>query len=154
MVPYKGNTSMMIVLPDEGKLEEVEKHLSKEDLKYWHDKLLKRFVRLLLPKFSISDSFSLGDPLKELGIIQAFSDKADFSGMSVETELKASKVLHQAVLKVDEKGTEAAASTTIEIMPNSLPDTMNLNRPFLVFIVEDSTKSILFMGKITNPAEQ
>lgn len=64
------------------------------------------------------------------------------------------QVLHQAVLKVDEKGTEAAATTTVEIMPMSLPDTMNLNRPFLLFIVERSTKSILFMGKITNPTEQ
>lgn len=64
------------------------------------------------------------------------------------------QVLHQAVLKVDEKGTEASAATTIEIMPMSLPDTLNLNRPFLVFIVEDSTKNILFMGKITNPTEQ
>lgn len=64
------------------------------------------------------------------------------------------QVLHQAVLKVDEKGTEAAAATTIEIMPMSLPDAMILNRPFLVFIVEDSTKSILFMGKISNPTEQ
>lgn len=64
------------------------------------------------------------------------------------------QVLHQAVLKVDEKGTEAAAATTIEIMPMSLPDTFKLNRPFLVFIVEDSTKSILFLGKITNPTEQ
>lgn len=61
------------------------------------------------------------------------------------------QVVHQAVLSVDEKGTEAAAATTIEIMPMSLPDTVMLNRPFMVLIVEDSTKSILFMGKITNP---
>lgn len=59
--------------------------------------------------------------------------------------------MHKAVLSVDEKGTEAAAATTIEIMPMSLPGTVMLNRPFLVLIVEDSTKSILFMGKITNP---
>ncbi|KAM9435099.1 alpha-1-antitrypsin homolog [Clarias gariepinus] len=153
MVPYKGNTSMMIVLPDEGKLEEVEKHLSKEDLMYWHDKLFLSSVDLSIPKFSISASSSFGDILKELGMVDAFSDKADFSGMSAETKLKASKVLHQAVLKVDEKGTEASAATTIEIMPNSLLGTMDLNRPFIVFIVEDSTKSILFMGKVNNPAE-
>lgn len=153
-LPYKGNTSLLIVLPNEGKLEEVEKHLSKEGLKYWHDKLHRSSVDLYLPKFSISASSCLGDILKELGIVDAFSDKADFSGISKETKLKVSKVLHQAVLKVDEKGTEAAAVTTIEIMPMSLPDTFKLNRPFLVFIVEDSTKSILFLGKITNPAEQ
>ncbi|KAM9435095.1 alpha-1-antitrypsin homolog isoform 1-T2 [Clarias gariepinus] len=151
-VPYKGNTSMLIVLPNEGKLDEVEKHLSKESLKYWQDKFFKRNVRLFLPKFSISSFFSLGDTLTEMGIIDAFSNNANFTGMS-EAKLKASKVLHQAILKVDEKGTEASAATTIEIMPHSLPNTMNLNRPFLVFIVEESTKSIVFMGKITNPTE-
>ncbi|GAA6077131.1 alpha-1-antitrypsin homolog isoform X1 [Tachysurus ichikawai] len=153
-VPYKGNTSMIIVLPDEGKMEEVDKHLSKEDLKYWNDKLFRSSVDLYMPKFSISASSCLGDTLTDMGIVDAFSDNADFSGMSENTKLKVSKVLHQAVLKVDEKGTEASAATTIEIMPMSLPDTINLNRPFLVFIVEESTKSILFMGRITNPTEQ
>ncbi|XP_037393596.1 alpha-1-antitrypsin homolog [Pygocentrus nattereri] len=151
MVPYKGNTSMMIVLPDEGKMEELEKNINKEHLKYWHDKLHGSYVELFLPKFSISASFSLADTLEEMGIVSAFSDSADFSGISEETNLKASKVLHQAVLKVDEKGTEAAAATTIEMVPYSIPPTVNLNRPFLVFIVEESTRSILFMGKITNP---
>ncbi|XP_027010797.1 alpha-1-antitrypsin homolog isoform X1 [Tachysurus fulvidraco] len=154
MVPYKGNTSMMIVLPDEGKMEEVEKHLSKEDIRYWHDKLFRSSVDLYMPKFSISASSCLGDTLKDMGIVDAFSDSADFTGMSEDTKLKVSKALHKAVLKVDEKGTEASAATTIEIMPMSLPDTINLNRPFLVFILEHSTQSILFMGKITNPTEQ
>ncbi|KAL6485870.1 hypothetical protein MHYP_G00052620 [Metynnis hypsauchen] len=151
MVPYKGNTSMMIVLPEEGKMQELEKNIDKDHLKYWHDKLHGSYVELFMPKFSISASFSLADTLEEMGIVSAFSDSADFSGISEETNLKASKVLHQAVLKVDEKGTEAAAVTTIEMIPYSVPPTVNLNRPFLVFIVEDSTKSILFMGKITNP---
>ncbi|XP_060772200.1 alpha-1-antitrypsin homolog isoform X2 [Neoarius graeffei] len=153
-LPYKGNTSILIVLPDEGKLEEVEKHLSKESLKYWQDKLFRSSVDLSLPKFSISASSSLENTLKELGIIDAFSDHADFSGISVETKLKATKVVHQAVLKVDERGTEAAGATTIEILPMSLPGILNLNRPFLVFIVDESTKSLLFVGKISNPTEQ
>ncbi|XP_036419115.1 alpha-1-antitrypsin homolog isoform X2 [Colossoma macropomum] len=151
MVPYKGNTSMMIVLPDEGKMKELEKNINKDHLKYWHDRLYGSYVELFMPKFSISASFSLADTLKEMGIVSAFSDSADFSGISEETDLKVSKVLHQAVLKVDEKGTEAAAVTTIEMLPDSIPPTVKLNRPFLVFIVEDSTKSILFMGKITDP---
>ncbi|XP_036419104.1 alpha-1-antitrypsin homolog isoform X1 [Colossoma macropomum] len=151
MVPYKSNTSMMIVLPDKGKMQEVENNIDKDQLKYWHDRLRYRVVDLFMPKFSISASFSLADTLEEMGIVSAFSETADFSGISEEIKLKASKVLHKAVLKVDEKGTEAAAVTYVEMIPHSRPPTINLNRPFLLFIVEDSTKSILFMGKITNP---
>lgn len=58
------------------------------------------------------------------------------------------------MLDVDEVGTKAAASTTIEIMPMSMPQKVTLDRPFLVLILEHSTKSILFMGKINNPASE
>lgn len=61
------------------------------------------------------------------------------------------QVSHRAVLNVDERGTTAAASTIIEVLPMSMPETMKLDRPFLVFIVEESTKSLLFMGKINDP---
>uniref|UniRef100_A0A3B1JY77 Serpin family A member 4 n=1 Tax=Astyanax mexicanus TaxID=7994 RepID=A0A3B1JY77_ASTMX len=150
-VPYKGNASMMLILPDEGKMQDLERNISKDHIKYWHDKLSYRVVDFSMPKFSISASSSLAETLQEMGMVDAFLDIADFSGISVDTKLLASKVLHKAVLKVDEKGTEAAAATTIEIIPLSMPRTITLNRPFLVFIVEDSTKSILFMGKINNP---
>ncbi|KAL6485873.1 hypothetical protein MHYP_G00052650 [Metynnis hypsauchen] len=150
MVPYKSNTSMMIVLPDDGKMQEVENNIDKDHLKYLHDRLRYRVVNLFMPKFFISSSFSLADTLEEMGIVSAFSDTADFSGFNEETKLKASKVLHKGVLKVDEKGTEAAAVTYTELIRLSMPPTLNLNRPFLLFIVEDSTKSILFMGKMTN----
>ncbi|XP_039980527.1 alpha-1-antitrypsin homolog [Xiphias gladius] len=151
MLPYKGNTSMMIVLPDEGKMKEVEDYINKDYIRHWHDKLFRSSVNLFLPKFSISADASLDDTLKELGMTDAFANNADFSGMSYEVKLKVSKVSHKAVLSVDETGTEAAASTTIEVMPMSMPEIMTLNRPFLVFILEHSTGSILFMGKINNP---
>ncbi|KAI4873286.1 hypothetical protein NFI96_024432, partial [Prochilodus magdalenae] len=150
-LPYTGNTSMMIVLPDEGRMQEMERNINNDQLKYWHGKLYKSKIDLFLPKFSISASSSLGDTLKEMGIASAFSDSADFSGISEETRVKVSKVVHQAVLKVDEKGTEAAAATTVRWVLYSIPPLMRVDRPFLVFIVEDRTKSILFMGKITNP---
>ncbi|XP_076872427.1 alpha-1-antitrypsin homolog [Brachyhypopomus gauderio] len=150
---YKGNASMIIILPDEGKMEEVENQMSKDHFKFWHDKLLRRSMNadLYMPKFSISASSSLGDTLKEMGIVDAFSQNANFSGISEASNVAVSKVLHQAVLSVDEQGTEAAAVTTVEIMLFSMPFRVYVNRPFLVFIVEDSTKSILFMGKITDP---
>ncbi|KAL6485868.1 hypothetical protein MHYP_G00052600 [Metynnis hypsauchen] len=154
MVPYKGNTSMMIVLPDEGKMQEVEKNINKEHLKYWSDRLQRSYVDLFMPKFSISSAFSLADTMKEMGIVDAFSGTADFSGITEAKNVMVSKVLHQAVLKVDEEGTHAAAATTIEMVVMALPTMplpMRLNRPFLAFIVDHSTESILFMGKITNP---
>ncbi|XP_044026363.1 alpha-1-antitrypsin homolog [Siniperca chuatsi] len=151
LLPYKGNTSMMIVLPDEGKMTEVEGYINKDYIRHWHDSLFRTSVHLFLPKFSITADASLDSTLKEMGITDAFSDNADFSGISDEVKLKVSKVSHQAVLSVDETGTEAAAATTLEIMPMSMPETMKLNRPFLVFILEHSTRSILFMGKINNP---
>lgn len=64
------------------------------------------------------------------------------------------QVSHRAVLDVDEVGTKAAASTVIEIMPMSLPESMKLDRPFLVLILDRSTRSVLFMGKINNPASE
>ncbi|KAG7261589.1 hypothetical protein CRUP_010005 [Coryphaenoides rupestris] len=151
MLPYKGNTSMMIVLPDVGKMQEVEGYICSDYIRHWHDSLFRSSVELLLPKFSISAESSLGESLQEMGVTNAFTNAADFSGMSAEIKLKVSKVSHKAVLSVDEKGTEAHAVTTVGIMPMSLPETMELNRPFLVFIVENSTKSILFMGRISDP---
>lgn len=64
------------------------------------------------------------------------------------------QVLHKAILNVDEKGTEAAGTTTVETVKKSMPFPIKLNRPFLVFIWEKTVKSLLFMGKITNPTEK
>ncbi|KAI3364490.1 hypothetical protein L3Q82_011279 [Scortum barcoo] len=151
MLPYKGNTSMMIVLPEEGKMNEVEGYINKDYIRHWRDSLHRRYVRLFLPKFSISTDASLENRLKEMGIINAFTDNADFSGMS-EVKLKVSKVSHKAVLRVTEVGTEAAATSIVEAAFFSMPQTIGIDRPFLVFILERTTGSILFMGKIINPA--
>ncbi|KAG7244276.1 hypothetical protein INR49_004414 [Caranx melampygus] len=151
MLPYKGNTSMLIVLPDEGKMAEVEGYINKDYIKHWHDSLFRSSVDLFLPKFSISAAASLDETFKEMGITNAYSDDADFSGMSAEIKLKLSKASHQAVLSVDETGTEAAAGTTLEVMPMSLPETMTLNRPFLVFICEHSARASSSWARSTTP---
>ncbi|XP_038582104.1 alpha-1-antitrypsin homolog isoform X2 [Micropterus salmoides] len=151
MLPYKGNTTMMIVLPDEGKMKEVEGYINKDYIKHWRDSVSDNYVDLFLPKFSISADASLDSTLKEMGVTNAFEENADFSGMSDEVKLKVSKASHKAVLSVTEIGTEAAASTIVEIMFLSLPPSVAINRPFLAFILENSTGSILFMGKVNNP---
>uniref|UniRef100_UPI0037E8546B alpha-1-antitrypsin homolog n=1 Tax=Semicossyphus pulcher TaxID=241346 RepID=UPI0037E8546B len=151
MLPYKGNTSMMIVMPDEGKMEEVEGYINKDYIRHWQDSLSMRYVKLYLPKFSISADAALDITLKEMGITNAFEDNADFSGITEEFKLKISKASHKAVLSVTEMGTEAAAASTMEIMFLSLPPSIRIDKPFLVFILENSSGSILFMGKINNP---
>ncbi|XP_017264575.1 alpha-1-antitrypsin homolog [Kryptolebias marmoratus] len=151
LLPYKGNTSMMIVLPDEGKMVALEDSINKNSIRDWHKSSFKNNINLSMPKFSISAEASLDEALKEMGITDAFGEEADFCGISEEVELRVSRVSHQAVLSVDETGTEAAAATTIEMVPLSLPSDVIVNRPFMVFIMELSTGSIVFMGKISNP---
>ncbi|XP_048842215.1 alpha-1-antitrypsin homolog isoform X1 [Brienomyrus brachyistius] len=154
LLPYQGKASMMIVLPNEGKMKELEETISKEDVRRWHNSLFKNSLDLYLPKFSASATYSLSNIFKEMGLRTVFSHSADLSGISEEVGLKVSEISHKAILSVDEKGTEAAAVTTVEIMPMSLPWPMKVDRPFLLLILEESTKSILFMGKITDPTAQ
>ncbi|XP_074471566.1 alpha-1-antitrypsin homolog [Sebastes fasciatus] len=151
MVPYKGNISMMIVLPDEGKMAEVERIMNKDYIKHCRNSVSMEYVDLFLPMFSISADNPLENTLKEMGITDAFEDKADFSGISDEVMLKVSKVSHKAMLSVTEMGTEAAANTINEPVFIGFARTVRMDRPFWVFILENSTESILFMGKISNP---
>ncbi|KAL2081792.1 hypothetical protein ACEWY4_021610 [Coilia grayii] len=152
-LPYKGSASMIIVLPDEGKMKEVEDSISTSLFRHWIGAMKNWPVTLHMPKSSVSGKYSLQDTLQAMGIVTAFSDAADFSGMT-SMAVKVSKVEHQTDLSVHEKGTEASAATTVEILIRSgRPplSVVNINRPFFVFITEPSSKTILFMGKISNP---
>ncbi|XP_060908532.1 alpha-1-antitrypsin homolog [Labrus mixtus] len=151
MLPYKGKASMMIILPDEDKMKEVEGNITKDYIRHLKDSLHMNYIDLSLPKFSISADAALENTLKEMGITKAFENNADFSGISEECKLKISKASHKAALSVTEMGTEAAAISFSEFMFMSLPPSVTINRPFLVFIVENTTGSILFMGKINDP---
>ncbi|XP_041661936.1 alpha-1-antitrypsin homolog [Cheilinus undulatus] len=153
-LPYKGDASMMIVLPDEDKMEEVEGYINKDHIRRWRDSVSMSYIDLFMPKFSISTDASLESTLKKMDIIYAFENNADFSGISKDLPLKISKASHKAVLSVTEIGTEATAVSTMEIMNLMLPLTIRIDRPFLVFIIENSSGSILFMGKINNPTAE
>ncbi|KAM9703423.1 alpha-1-antitrypsin homolog [Menidia menidia] len=151
ILPYKGSTSMMIVLPDEGKLKDVETHIDKNFIRHWQNSVGNSFLALDLPKFSISSDFSLDDTLKEMGMTMAFGNSADFSGIYDEANIKISKASHKATLSVTEMGTEAAATNIFELIWQTTPLPFTVDRPFLVLILENPSGSILFMGKINNP---
>ena len=126
----------------------------------WRDKILPQFEKhkgtLALPRFKMEYAVVLNDPLKALGMKQAFSDNADFSAMAGEP-LYVSEVKQNSFVDVNEEGTEAAAVTTVTMKAQGVfrPEklfVMTVDRPFLFVIGDDQTKSILFMGVIYDPA--
>ncbi|XP_028620332.1 serine protease inhibitor A3N [Grammomys surdaster] len=152
---YTGNASALFILPDQGKMQQVEASLQPETLRKWKNSLKPRMIdELHLPKFSISTEYSLEDVLSELGIRDLFSTQADLSGITGSKNLRVSQVVHKAVLDVAETGTEAAAATGVKVIPLSGkldPLTVYFNRPFLMVISDTETEIAPFMAKIANP---
>jgi serpin B len=157
-LPYVGRQlSMLILLPDEGKFGEVEARLDAELLNATLASLEWGEVILTMPKFMFEWSSGLADGLAALGMRDAFDlDRADFSGMDGARDLYITNVLHKAFVAVDEAGTEAAAATVVIVgataMQPSEPVEFNIDRPFLFLIRDNPTGTILFLGRVTNPA--
>lgn len=155
-LPYAGDElSMIIVLPLKGKsLEDVESKLSLVLFKEWVNNLRTEKVDVYLPKFRMECRFNLKKTLMAMGMIDAFTDEADFSKMDGTTMLKIKDVIHQSFVDVNEEGTEAAASTAVIInikMGPSIPVIFKADKPFLFFIYDKTHDLILFMGRLSNP---
>ncbi|XOV68029.1 MAG: serpin family protein [Fluviicola sp.] len=152
-LPYADDkTSMVIVLPNKMKGYQLDE-ASYESLS---NQLVYQRVNLELPKFTFeTPTFELKDKLIKLGLKQAFTDAADFSGMREEQDLKIGTVMHKAKIIVNEKGTEAAAATVIGMVATSTsvsrPDPVmqfETDKPFFYFIKDNATGALLFMGKM------
>uniref|UniRef100_A0AC11BEH7 Uncharacterized protein n=1 Tax=Ovis aries TaxID=9940 RepID=A0AC11BEH7_SHEEP len=152
---YTSNDSALFILPDEGKMQDLEAKLIPETLTRWRNSLQPRLIHTLsLPKFSISSDYNLEDTLSELSIQKVFTSEADLSGITGVGNLKVSQVVHSAVLDVDEEGTEGAAATGVQIIPqSSLKTIVRFDRPFLIAAVLKDTQSIIFLGRVTNPTQ-
>ncbi len=158
-LPYVNQSySMWIILPDRGRFRDIESQLDDEFWASIRNRKSKAFVDISFPKFKFEYSPEMTNELMALGMNAAFDPKrADFTGMSQEGGLYISYVLHKAVISVNEKGTEAAASTAVVVQylaPEPTPIVMefNMDRPFIFLICEDVTGTILFLGRVTNPA--
>lgn len=156
-LPYEGNKlSMVIILPDEGNYSRVEEGLGDFDIQGLASSVSYVQLDLEMPKFKIESSFGLADTLDAMGMKDAFIPGiADLSGMDGTHDLYISAVQHKAFIEVDETGTEAAAATAvvvgIESMPIDEPIKVSIDRPFIYFIVDNKTGSVLFMGRVMNP---
>ena len=120
-----------------------------------HGAIEPREVNLGLPKFGARSQLQLGDILATLGMPAAFTDHADFSGITAEDRLLIDAVVHQADIDVDEQGTEASAATAVLMRPASLPiDVVDLtvDRPFLFALRDLETGAVVFLGRIVDPS--
>ena len=154
-MPYKGNSiSMLLILPDTGKMEAVESRLSSDFLSALTGSMQEAMVYVAIPKFEFTtSSISLKRALTSLGMTSAFSGAADFSGIDGTHSLQISDVIHKAFVAVDERGTEAAAATVIIVRATAVlvRNFFTANRPFIFLIRDNSTGTILFMGKVVSP---
>ncbi|XP_074091587.1 corticosteroid-binding globulin isoform X2 [Macrotis lagotis] len=151
---YTGNTTAFFILPDEGKMDQVVAALSRDTVSRWSQLFQDRYVNLYIPKFSISESYDLEDVLREMGMMDIFSNQANLSGITKKTSVKLSEVIHKAELIINEEGSEISTSPVLKIVLKSYqPDfqVIKFNRPFLFMVFDHFTWSSLFLGKITNP---
>jgi serpin B len=153
-LPYAGGLSMIVIVPDAGKLNSFERALDGATLRRIAGGLGSTQVVLSMPKFSFRSKAQLKDALSALGMPLAFTAGADFSGMTKQEPLQIADVIHQAFIAVDEKGTEAAAATAVVVRATSAPlrpTELTIDRPFLFLIQDDETGAILFMGRVADP---
>lgn len=165
-LPYRGDdTAMWIILPDAvNGLAALEAGLSAKQIATWNANLKAEELSLSLPKFEVNPtgSLMLNEALIKLGMKDAFNEKvANFEGISKNKDAKQrlfiTSVVHKAFVKVDEKGTEAAAATAVVMGTRSamrLPDKeFQVDHPFLFMIVDKKTGLVLFMGRVVDPSQ-
>lgn len=157
-LPYGGRAfAMTIIMPrDPAALDTLLAGLTAEQWDSWVARLDSISIQVSLPKFRLVNDLSLVAPLKALGMPMAFDcqppEMADFTRMHRPQEVCITNVKHKTYVDVNEEGTEAAAVTSVEIGPTSMPPTIVIDRPFLFAIRERLSGTILFLGAIRNPA--
>ena len=157
-LPYKnGKFSMHLFLPKGQKtVDELISELDGDSWNAWLESYQKtEDVQVIMPKFKFDYEREMGPDLISMGLEEAFTNSADFSGIS-EIDLFISRVIHKTYIDVNEEGTEAAAVTAIvfettSVGPGGGPIIVRFDKPFLFAITEKSSKSIVFIGKMMQP---
>jgi serpin B len=159
-IPYKSKElSLIVLLPkDRSGLPALEQSLTASNTQQWLSQLVQRDkVIVALPKFKSTHPFELGATLGAMGMAQAFSGSADFSGMTGKRDFAISEVIHKAYIDVNEEGTEAAAATAVGFRalamrgPVEQPPVFRADHPFIFLIRDNRSSSILFMGRMADP---
>ena len=146
--------SMTLLLPPQGQeLETWAATITDARWQTWMGQLRETQMDVFLPRFRLEHEQVLNGTLKALGMQTAFDEQAaDFSGMSpLGADLFIDVVKQKTFLEVNEKGTEAAAATSVGVAPTSMPPSFMANRPFMLVIRERLSGTILFVGLIGAP---
>lgn len=158
-LPYRGGRlDMVAILPDAaGGMPGLERRLDARWLATMTaalDASALQAVELALPKLKTESEYQLAGPLTAMGMGKAFSDRAEFGGIA-DAPLSISQVIQKTFLKIDEKGTEAAAVTSATIVVTGMQinreQTFIADHPFLLLIRDRPTGQILFIGRIEAP---
>jgi serpin B len=154
-LPYDGGElSLLVIAPTAGTFAAFESTLTGGKVLDIRAGLQAQQVKLAFPKLKLEGDFGLKAPLQAMGMENAFTDAADFSGMSTAERLKVKDVVHKTFVDIDENGTEAAAATAVVGVTTSLPPPpieVNIDRPFIMAIVDHQTKALVFLGRILEP---
>lgn len=154
-LPYSGgDVSMLVLLPKEDLIDEIEAQLSGQRLVELVDMMEETDVSLYLPRFAFDTKYFMMDDLEEMGMPTAFTSDADLSGITGTRELYIDLVIHQAFIEVNEKGTEAAAATGVSIRLTGAPigEVFWADHPFIFLIRDLDTSVIMFMGRVSDPS--
>jgi serpin B len=159
-LPYTGNDlSMIILLPaDREGLAALEQRLTAAAWQGWLKALNtapELEATVALPRFKLNCRLDLANDLAAMGMPSAFRANADFSGINGKRDLFISGVVHQAYVDMNEQGTEAAAATGVTMRALSLrrAEVLRVDHPFLFFIVERQTGTLLFLGRVADPTK-
>jgi len=137
-------------------LAALERHVTATMVADWLARLSEARVEISFPRFEVRSRLRLEPALTAMGAGSAFRSGADFGGIAANEDFFITHVLHQAWVRVDEEGTEAAAAMAVVSLGETLgepprPIVFRADHPFVFFIVHEPTGAILFMGRLADP---
>jgi len=154
-LPYVGgDVSMVVLLPAAGAFADAEAALDPATLDALLAGLTVGSGTFRMPRLELSSKFSLKQALADLGMPIAFTEFADFTGITAAEQLLIQDVIHEGVVKIDEEGTEAAAATAVIIGTTSAPAVtfdVTVDRPYIFIIRDRPTGAVLFVGRVVDP---
>jgi serine protease inhibitor len=157
-LPYAGQHQWMyIFLPAKGvDFTAFKTRFTKANWDKWINACGSELVNLEMPKYTVNYSVELKDSLESMGMVSAFTPRADFTGIAAGGNLFIGKVTHKTFMDVNEEGTEAAAVTSVGMVTSCAPVRrepvkFHVDRPFVTALYDSDTQEVLFLGSVVSP---